>query len=180
MGRTPIINCLWRGLGGWVLLVALTFPVAGRGRAVAEDGLDRGALIRKQRQLERQIAVLEQERDLLLFRRVLQQSDSKYLLLDLARKTGTLKYRSRVLRTFRLSSTKGPKGRLRPGPVVLTEKRDRHGKGRTLLFGRHLVLQGRGEKRSKDPGQHYALGQKDLAALTYALEEGAFAYIVAP
>ena len=161
-----------------MLLLLLVLAGAGRGTAVADGAAERSELLRKQQELAQRIADLERERDLLLFRRALQQSDSKYLLLDPAAGTGTLKYRNRVLRSFRMTKAGGPRGHLPPGPVKLTEKRDKHGKNRMLLFGTDLVLQGRGVKQHQEQGRRYALGVKDLAAISYAVETGAWAYIV--
>lgn len=157
-------------------LVLLLGP--GAAQAHADDAASRRDLLRKEQELERRIADLKREQDLLLFRRTMQQSDSKYLLLDLAAGTGKLKYRNRVLRSFPLTKAGGPKGHLPQGPVRLTEKRDQHGKKRLLLFGTGLVLQGKGRVGHQEPGRRYALGAKDLAALTYAIEVGAQAYIV--
>lgn len=165
------------GAGCGMLLVLAVLMGAGNGMARADDGAERGALLRKQQLLAQRISELEREREFLMFRRVLQQSDSKYLLLDLAAGTGTLKYRNRVLRSFRMTKAGGPKGLMRSGPVMLTEKRDKHGKNRMLLFGNALVLQGKTALQHQEAGRRYALGAKDLAAISYAVERGTWAYI---
>src|SRR5512145_1839818 len=61
---------------------------------------ERKQLENAQKQLASRIEELKKEQDFLLFQRSFAGSDSKYLILDLSAKTGTLKYRNRILRTF--------------------------------------------------------------------------------
>ena len=161
------------------LLIVISFLVASAAAGkVSESAEGPDSLYDRHRQLERRVAELEREQEFLLFQRVFQRSDSKYLILDLARGKGTLKYRNRVLRSFRIVRVGGKKRSPGPGAVLLTEKRDRFGKKRALVFGNDLILQGSRRHQPSDPIPRYALGSKDLAAISYAIEVGAMGYIV--
>lgn len=135
-------------------------------------------LLARRHQLEEKLAVLKRERDFLLFQRVLERSDSKYLILDLREGKGTLKYRHRVLRNFDLSRAGDSSRDLNEGMITLTEKRDRYGRRKMIVFGDELILQEK--SRNPPPGTMpmYALGSKDLAALFYAMDVGAKAFIL--
>lgn len=159
-------------------LAVLVLAGSMAGGAPADEETEKGEQVRKQRKLERRIAVLEREQDLLLFRRVLLQSDSKYLLLDLSRGNGKLLYRNRVLRTFRVERAGGPRGHVRSGRITLSGKRNPYRKDRQLIFGSDLVLQATKRMRSPRGVRRYVLDATDLAALTYALERGARAFIL--
>lgn len=163
-----------------IMLVLAALTLLGAGGELPPDAEEERRLLDEKQRLEQRIAVLNREQDFLLFQQVFQQSDSKYLILDPASGKGQLKYRNRVLRTFSLERKERTSRDPAPGAVVLTGKSGPNGKARYLVFGNGLILEGRGRRSSTGPAARYGLYSRDLAALHYALEVGANAYIVAP
>jgi hypothetical protein len=148
------------------------------GAAPADD--ERRQLAEKQDQFARRIESLQKEQDFLLFQKSFFGSDSKYLVLDLAADTGTLKYRNRTLRTFALTIPPSLKRSLREGRYILTTKADGAPGKRSLVFQESFVIHGKGfsgasygEKRL--PGM--VVRTKDLAALLYSVDKGTMLYI---
>jgi hypothetical protein len=134
----------------------------------------------KQTQLARRVETLRKEQDFLLFQKSFFGSDSKYLVLDLAAGTGTLKYRNRTLRTFGVAVPSSHRQGLREGRYILTAKSDGPGGKRALVFQDSFTIRGKGYSGSssgerKLPGM--TIGKKDLAALYYALDSGSMLYI---
>ena len=109
------------------------------------------------------------------------ENDSKYLVIDIKKKTGHLNYKNRVLKDFPFqTSKKFPFRTLKPGMLTLTEKiegkKDRH----TLVFGKTLMVRW---KLSSVPKQQadlpsLSLSRKDFLSVYFAVENGALAYIV--
>ncbi len=144
--------------------------------AYAEPGTERTDLLTRQQALSQKLASLKAEQEFLVFKRAFLETDSKYLVLDLAAEKGTLMYRNRVLRTFRLIRLNRRGREPQSGIVEMTGKTDGSRK-RELLFGDVFSIQGK--KRNERYGKHpvYGLGIKDLAALFYALDVGSKAFI---
>jgi hypothetical protein len=163
-----------------ISLIFLFLLILMGGHAGAEEAGDRGVLLDKQARLSQRIDLLKREQDLLVFRRAMYQSDSKYLLIDRKKRTGSLFYRHRLLRTFPVVML-GSKKVAGTRTVILTERTDGKPKKRMLIFGKDLVIQAR--KKSALAGTNKGLlriemGEKDLTALYSALETGARAYIL--
>jgi hypothetical protein len=140
---------------------------------------ERQKLLEKQKSLNARIEMLRREQEYLLFQKSVYATDSKYLILRVARKTGQLKYKNRVLRDFRILSATKDARRLQQGEIMLTRKIDGARERYSLVFGRSLVLHPKGAAayRGGDiPGM--SLPKKDFAALFYALENGARAYVL--
>ena len=161
------------------LLVLLSLLLMGMDNVVPEAD-ERRQLAEMQEQLARRIGSLQKEQDFLLFQKSFFGSDSKYLVLDLAAGTGTLKYRNRTLRTFGVTMPAALRRGLSEGRYVLTAKTDGAAGKRALVFQDRFAIHGRGfsgssagEKRT--PGM--VIGTQDLAALFYAVEKGAMLYI---
>lgn len=159
----------------FLVIVLLSFAFAAKGNAQETD--ERQQLIERQKQLDARIAKLRSEQDFLLFEKQMEESDSKYLLLDLSAGSGTLKYRSRILKNFSFSPVRSR--RPPPGPVVLTAKEEQQGSRRRLIFGTALVLETKQKGgRRGDAARRLALLRRDMASLFYALDVGSPAYIL--
>ena len=160
-----------RSLAALLVLLLLSLNVsAEESVAVAVDPAERC------RALSARLDTLKAEQDFLRFQKVVYETDSKYLVLDLASGKGMMMYRNRVLRTFAMERM-GTKARVpERGIIRMTGKIDGSSKKRALIFGNGLTFYGRkanvGLKQAA-----YGLGTKDLAALFYALEIGANAYM---
>ena len=151
---------------------------AGKGEPVRDE---RAALRNERRALQQRTEKLRREQDYLLFQKTMYENDSKYLVLDVRKKTGHLKYKNRVLKDFRFQTSKNfPVRSLKPGMLTLTEKtegkKDRH----ALIFGKSFTVRW---KLSTVPKQHanvpaLTLSRKDLLSVYFAVENGALAYVV--
>src|SRR5512134_1686060 len=158
------------------LLLALVVFLMGAG---VRD--ERTALRDERRALQTRIEKLRREQDYLLFQKTMYENDSKYLVLDIRKKTGHLRYRNRVLKDFRFQTSKNfPVRSLKPGMLTLTEKiegkKDRH----ALVFGKSITVRW---KYSTIPKQQtnvpsLTLARKDLLSVYFAVENGALAYVV--
>jgi hypothetical protein len=161
-----------------LLLLSLFLLGADRG---GPDNRERTALREERRALHARVERLQREQDYLLFQKTMYENDSKYLILDIKKKTGHLKYKNRVLKDLRFQTSKNfPIRSLRPGMLTLTEKiegkKDRH----ALVFGKSLVVRW---KRSSVPREQanipsLSLSRKDLLSVYFAVEDGALAYVV--
>jgi hypothetical protein len=145
------------------------------------DRREQAALREQQRALHQRVENLEREQDYLLFQKMMYENDSKYLIIDLKKKTGRLKYKNRVLKDFGFQTSKNFPGRsLRPGMLTLTEKiegkKDRH----ALAFGKTLMVRWKRSTVSKQQADipSLSLARKDFLSVFYAVEEGALAYVV--
>jgi hypothetical protein len=142
------------------------------------DDIERQRLVEQQTKLSDRIAFLNREQEFLLMQKAFYASDSKYILLDLPSRTGMLKYRNRVLRTFAFSTTAGKPHVLRNTVLKVTAKSDGKEEKRKLLFGDALLIQ---SKRSLVAGKEMRMpriliGSKDFAALYFAVEQGTILY----
>lgn len=161
-------------------LVVFSLFLLGAGGGGDEDS-ERAALMEQQRTLNARIETLRREQDFLLFQKAMYAADSKYLVLDVTRKTGQLKYRNRVLKDFRFSPSKRFPVRTLPAGTLVLSRKAEDKKGRhAMIFGTSLVLEW---KQASLPQREAALPflsltKKDMQSVFYALEKGAMAYIV--
>jgi len=147
----------------------------------AQDDAERQGLIERRDQLRSRIGKLQAEQDFLLFQKEMYSVDSKYLVLDPHRRTGVLKYRDRVIRTFTFSSDSSASRSALRGAQALTEKAERTEKRRILVFGNTLVLRTKQRMNTAAAGpdvRQYILSSRDMASLFYALDTGSRAYII--
>lgn len=157
-----------------VLLVVLSVFLLGM-RGQSPEDIERQKLVDQQADLSKRIASLNHEQDFLLMQKAFYASDSKYILIDLPTRTGMLKYRNRVLRTFAFTTTGGKRPVPRNTVLKVTAKTDGKERGRMLLFGDALLIQ---SKRSSSVAGNekkvprILVGSKDFAALYYAVGEG--------
>ncbi len=146
----------------------------------AADRVERDALRDRQATLRERIKALRNEQDYLLFRKMMYCADSKYLIINVAGKTGQLKYKNRVLKDFRFKTSKNfHADAFRPGIVTLTKKVEGKNGRHVLVFGRSFVVQWR---RTAVPQKDadipvISLSRKEMASVFYAVEEGSMAYI---
>lgn len=163
----------------YLLLALVVFLMgADKGNAVQDE---RTALRAERRALLQKVEKLKREQDYLLFQKTMYENDSKYLIIDIRKKTGHLKYRNRVLKDFQFQTSKNfPVRSLKPGMLALTEKiegkKDRH----SLVFGKSFTVRW---KLSTIPKQQadipsLTLARKDLLSVYFAFENGALAYVV--
>jgi hypothetical protein len=160
-----------------MLLLSLFLVGADSG----EQGSDEKAkLLEQQKQLSGKIETLKQEQSYLLFQKMMCASDSKYLLINLAARTGQLKYKNRVLKDFRLTLVSGRASMPAPGAVTLTNKPENPSGKSRLVFGNTFVLQSRQTPISPIAGNipRISLAKKDFLSIYYAVEAGAKAYIL--
>jgi hypothetical protein len=143
----------------------------------AQDGGDRKALLEGQQALESRVERLRREQDFLLFEKTVYSSDSKYLLINIAKKRVLLKYKNRLLNSFRFRVSGDFPGTVPAGSLVLTWKRDGKNSGYAFIFGTAFAITW---TRSAVPRQGIPvvlLSKKDFMSLYYALEPGALAYL---
>jgi len=160
-----------------ILAVLLFTPLQGQPQGPGEQAL----LEEQQKQLQKKRATLKQEQDFLQFQKEVYVSDSKYLLLDFVKEAGQLKYKNRVLKSFKFTpSFKLSSQTIRPGAVTLTKKIQTSGGWRSLTFGAALVIQMKSKAARREDRRvpRLIVSRSDMASLFYALEEGSIAYVV--
>jgi hypothetical protein len=158
---------------GILLIVMSVFLLGMQGQS--PDDIERQRLVEQQTNLSERIASLTHEQEFLLMQKAFYASDSKYILLDISSRTGMLKYRNRVLRTFAFSTTAGKHPIPRNTILKVTTKTDLKERKRFLLFGDALLIQSKRSslvdgKETKVP--RILIGSKDFTAIYYAVEQG--------
>jgi hypothetical protein len=160
-------------------IAILSFLLMGMDNA-PRDAADRKQLEETQKRLASRIEVLKREQDFLLFQRSFAGSDSKYLILDLSARMGTLKYRNRILRTFDLSITSPGHRQIRKGRHVIAFKIDGSSKKRSLIIEDEFLIHGTaysGRPKGGSGMPSLVIGRKDLAALFFAVDKGTLLFI---
>jgi hypothetical protein len=133
-----------------------------------------------QKRLELRIRELKRDQDFLLFQRSFAGSDSKYLILDLSARTGTLRYRNRVLRTFGFTLSSPGHRHIRKGRHVLASKTDGSSKKRALVVEDEFLIHGKAYSGRSAGGRRMpslVIGRKDLAALFFSVDKGTMLFI---
>jgi hypothetical protein len=161
-----------------MVLCSLVLMGADGGDSVRDE---RAMLEDQMSGLQKKVSALKREQDFLLFQEAMYSSDSKYLIMNFAKRTGQLKYKNRVLLDFRFKTAKKISSRgLQPGMLVLTKKEEGKKDQHALAFGKSIIMQW---KRTVVPPEEsgipaISLQKKEMLSLYYALEEGALAYVV--
>ncbi len=161
-----------------LILFSAAFLMGAEAGDSGQGELD--ALQTQQSALRTRIEALKHEQDYLLFRRAMYQTDSKYLVMDIAARSGRLMYKNRVLKEFTFRLPKNFRsGSLQSGMVLLTRKMEDKQERKTLVFGTSFLLHGKGTAvpRLSEDAASISVTKKDLSSLYYALEEGAMAYL---
>jgi hypothetical protein len=163
----------------WLGALLIVFGIGLGARAVPAQGQeDEQALRAQEQQLSRKVHSLKAEQRQLLLRKALYSADSKYLELDLRSGEGSLKYRTRVLRSFRFTRRGTGPDRGMSGEILsLTSKEDGTSAKRRLLFDKAaLVIEGKTHRGAHNGKSLFiSISRRDLAAIYYALEAGSFA-----
>lgn len=175
----PIADCGMRIIGKkkTFLLPFLISLFLFTGAGLGQEDEDREKFLERQKLLVEKIETLKREQDFLLFQKSLSASDSKYLIIDLSRKTGQLKYKNRVLKDF-LFSSHNPVGKILQGTIMLTKKIQGTKEPTCLIFGNSLVLQTKRLPIARTEIPRLLLRKKDFKAIFYALEDGSLVYIL--
>lgn len=162
-----------------VLMLVLSLFLMGADNG-DQNGEDRGKLLEQQKQLSVRIKKLKREQDYLVFKSEMYGSDSKYLIINIFKKTGQLKYKNRVLKDFHFELVSGRVSRLTRGALTLTRKIEGTRGKNLLVFEKSLVLQGKEAPSTElEAGiTHFSLSKKDFRSVYYAVEPGAKVYIV--
>jgi hypothetical protein len=155
-----------------VLILLCVWGAASAGQEKEE----RRTLLKQQKLLSSRIIELRKEQDFLLFQKTLYTSDSKYLIINLSKGTGQLRYKNRVLKDFRFSSRNTR--RTRQGMVTLSTKIGTAKEPKQLVFGITLVLLPKGSPSPGDKTPALFLGKRDFRAVFFALENAARAYLL--
>jgi hypothetical protein len=141
---------------------------------------ERASLEEQRAALQKKITVLKREQDFLLFQESMYGGDSKYLIINIAKRTAQLKYKNRLLKDVRFTASKKFPHGLQPGMLVLTKKDEGKNDQHALVFGTSLIVQWK--RTSVPPGESgipfITLPKKEMQSLYYAVEEGALAYII--
>jgi hypothetical protein len=164
-----------------IACLSLLFALFLTGAVGAAQGSDeRDKLLEQQKQLGARIETLKREQGYLLFQKTIYASDSKYLIINIAAKTGQLKYKNRVLKDFHFTLVSGRAGRLAPGAMTLTKKIEGPKERNALIFGKSLILQGKHAPMTPlEAGiPRFSLSKKDSLSVFYAIEVGAKAYVI--
>ena len=162
-----------------VIVFVLSVFLLGMQGQTPED-IERRRLVEQQAKLSGRIASLNHEQEFLLMQKAFYASDSKYILLDLPSRTGMLKYRNRVLRTFAFTTASGKRPVPRNTVLKITAKTDGNERKRMLLFGDALLIQSK--RSSVSAGKEHKvprilIGSKDFASLYYTVEQGTTLHI---
>ena len=163
----------------WVIfLVAASLFLMGADNG--EQGTEEQAkFTEQQKQLNARVEMLKREQDYLLFQKTVYALDSKYLVINITARTGQLKYKNRILKDFRFTST-GPVSLLKQGTITLTKKIEGAKEKRSLIFGKSLALLNK--RVSATPLEagipRIYLSRKDFLSLYYSLDNGALSYII--
>ena len=159
------------------MLVASLFLMGMDNGEEGTDGLAK--LVEQQKQLKARIETLKQEQDYLLFQKAMYASDSKYLVINIAARTGQLKYKNRILKDFHFTSA-GHDNLLKQGAITLTRKIEDTKKRRSLIFGSSLVLLDKQTPATRrDPSvPRIYLSKKDFRSVFYSIENGAMSYLM--
>lgn len=160
-----------------LVLSVLFFSLCGS--IHAQD--DRAALRAQHQVLQEKVATLKQEQDFLLFQKEMYGSDSKYLVINITKKSGQLKYKNRVLKNFLITTPKRSLlKQLQQGKRSLTKKTADQKDRFTLLFGTSFALQWKRDRVSYSMAGMpvFSLAEKEMFSIFLALEEGALAYIL--
>lgn len=163
-----------------LFLTALSFCLLGAD-GEGQGGDERTALETTRQTLHQKIKTLEREQDFLLFQKEMYATDSKYLVLNMTRKTGQLKYKSRILKTFPfVSSGKVSRSAFQAGKLVLTKKVEGKKSRSALIFGPDLILQAKNviAQKKKTASLFLTVAKKDMRSIFSAVEEGAMAYVL--
>jgi len=160
-----------------LLLLLSVFLIGMDGIGTGDVGQDGFAA--RQRELQARIETLKSEQDLLLFQKQFSTMDSKYLVLDLARGRGQLKYRSRVFLDFTFKPLPKRAVRTVPRGVRALTKKIEGTEGRfALVFGPTFVLR---TESAAAPGRgvpQLIVLPREMRSIFFALEEGSIAYIL--
>ena len=160
-----------------LFLVLSVFLMGMDGSGTGDVGQE--GLAARQRELQARIESLRSEQDLLLFQKQFSTMDSRYVVLDLARGRGQLKYRSRVFLDFTFKPL--PKRVIRTVPRgvrALTRKFEESNGRFALSFGPTFILR---TNNATAPGlkiPQIIVPLKEMRSIFFALEEGSIAYIL--
>jgi hypothetical protein len=158
-----------------MLPVLSLFLMGMDGVGTGDAGLD--GLAARQRELKARIEMLRSEQDLLLFQKQLSAMDSRYLVIDLARGLGQLKYRSRVFLDFTFRPLPMRVIRTVPrGVVALTKKIERNGR-LALVFGQDFGLRTKNAVVPDHGMPQIMVSPREMRSIFFALEAGSIAYI---
>lgn len=164
----------------WIIVLVSLFATGADSGAL--DISEQRQLIEKRTALTRRIEHLKQEQDFLLFQKEFSTLDSKYLILDLAERKGQLKYKHVVLKDFQFTTSPVSAYKKIPsGALTLTSRVEKPRARMSLAFGKTLVIWSKAGESSgkKQRGIVYlTVKRKDLVSISYALEDGAQAYII--
>ena len=161
-----------------VLMLSIWFCATNAG---GREGEEHTAQLEQLLTLREKVTALKREQDFLLFQKEMYASDSKYLILNIVKRSGQLKYKNRVLKDFRLNSPNNYNANIiGPGMLTLTKKIDGKNNRFVLVFGRTLMLQWTRTAafREEGPIPTFVLRKKDIRSVFFAVEEGARAYVV--
>jgi hypothetical protein len=158
-----------------LLPVLSIFLLGMDGDGTGDAGLD--GLAARQGELKARIAMLRSEQDLLLFQKQLSAMDSRYLVIDLARGLGQLKYRSRVFLDFTFRPLPKRVTRTVPrGVVALTKKIEGNGRF-ALVFGTNFGLRTKNAAVPDRGMPQIIVSPREMRSIFFALEAGSVAYI---
>ncbi len=158
-------------------IVAVVLALQAAALASSTDR-EREKLLSTQKTLSTKIEMLKQEQDFLLFEKTAFSQDSKYLIVNIAGKTGQLKYKARVLKDFSFLPQSRHLDRLKRGFLPLTLKIEDPRKKNGMVFGNVLLVFAKGKEPGGEAGlARLVLTRKDFRALFYALEKGAMLYV---
>jgi hypothetical protein len=136
-------------------------------------------LAARQQELQGRIETLRSEQELLLFQKQFSTMDSRYLVLDLTRGRGQLKYRTRVFLDFRFKPLSKNAVRAVPqGTRALTRKIEGNEGRFALDFGHALTLRTKNAAASPGRMPQLIVSPKDMRSIFLALEEGSIVYIL--
>lgn len=147
--------------------------------AVAQENGEQQLLMERKEQLKGTIEALKRDQDFLIFQQEMRASDSKYLIIKSAAKTGQLRYKNRVLKDFRFTAPER-RGTLKEGGIALTKKIEAARGRQALIFDDGLILLGKRIPAALAPAgvPRLMLLKKDFQSVFYAVDRGAKAYIL--
>jgi hypothetical protein len=160
--------------GLFLFLSLFLMGMDGTGTGDGQEGLET-----RRQELQARIKTLRSEQDLLLAQKQLSTMDSRYLVLDLARGLGQLKYRSRVFLDFTFRPLSKDSLRTAPRGVQTLTKKSEGTNGRfSLAFGPAFMLRTKSAAAAGRGVRQIIVLPREMRSIFFALEEGSIAYIL--
>ena len=149
------------------------------GTVYAEDEED--VLRGRQAALEAKVASLQREQDYLIFLTRMYETDSKYLIVDIKKKSAQLMYKNRILKDIPLQGiSAGFTRKVKAGEKAVTKKIEGAKERHALVFADAFVVKWKLSevRRPESSLPSIVVFKKDLLSFYYTIGPGMLAYVL--